>query len=75
MILSGAGQSRTDHSWLTLSVGGVPEGVVEFDLAGGEGLEQRGDLAGNGGDGVGGAKLGLRRVGIHLWAWGCDVAM
>jgi hypothetical protein len=75
MILSGAGQSRTDHSGLALSVGGVPEGVVEFDLAGGEGLEQRGDLAGNGGDGVGGAKLGLRRVGIHLWAWGCDVAM
>jgi hypothetical protein len=35
-------QDRTDHSWLTLSVGGVPEGVVEFDLAGDEGVEEGG---------------------------------
>jgi hypothetical protein len=70
IISSGAGQGRTDHSWLTLSVGGVPEGLVEFDLAGGEGLEQGGDLAGNGGDGVGGAKLGLRRRGYSTYGRG-----
>jgi hypothetical protein len=46
-------------SSLTLSVGGVPESVVEFDLAGDEGVEQGGDLAGGGGDGAGGAEFGF----------------
>jgi hypothetical protein len=49
-------ESSLDSS-LTLSVGGVPEGVVEFDLAGDEGVEQGGDLAG--GDSAGGPKLGV----------------
>jgi hypothetical protein len=51
-------ESSLDSS-LTLSVGGVPESVVEFDLAGDEGVEQGGDLAGGGGDGAGGAELGF----------------
>ena len=46
-------------SLLTLSVVGVPESVVEFDLAGDEGIEQGGDLAGGGGDGAGGAEFGF----------------
>jgi len=51
-------ESSLDSS-LTLSVGGAPEGVVEFDLAGDEGVEQGGDLAGGGGGGAGGSKLGF----------------
>jgi hypothetical protein len=46
-------------SSLTLSVGGVPESVVEFDLAGDEDVEEGGDLAGGGGDSAGGAELGF----------------
>ena len=51
-------ESGLDSS-LTLSVDGVPESVVEFDLAGDEGIEQGGDLAGGGGDGAGGAEFGF----------------
>ena len=51
-------ESSLDSS-LTLSIDGVPESVVEFDLAGDEGVEQGGDLAGGGGDGAGGAELGF----------------
>ena len=51
-------ESSLDSS-VTLSVDGVPERVVEFDLAGDEGVEHDGDLAGGGGDGAGGAELGF----------------
>ena len=67
-----ARESSLDSS-LTLSVGGVPEGVVEFDLAGDDGAEQGGDLAGGGGDGPGGSKLGFEPA--QVFSEGREAAM